>query len=332
MRKLKILIGFISLFGVLIISVILSLYFGSREVTLSEVLNVVLGIDRESFVSLVILARIPRTVFGLIAGGALGVSGCIMQSVTKNPIADPSVLGVNTGASLAVVIGIYFFNITTAKSYIWFALAGAFVTIVFVYFVASIGESGATPLKLVLSGAAFSTAFSSLISTIILSDQNAMNIYRFWQVGSIGAANEENIKLLMPFFALGTIVALVLSHYLNILALGDEMATSLGVNVTLVRITACIAGVVLCGATTALAGPISFVGLMVPHLLRGVFGSDHRFLMPLSAIAGGELLLISDIIGRVTGRPGETEVGIITAILGAPVFIYVIRKSKVRSL
>ena len=242
MRKLKILIGFISLFGVLIISVILSLYFGSREVTLSEVLNVVLGIDRESFVSLVILARIPRTVFGLIAGGALGVSGCIMQSVTKNPIADPSVLGVNTGASLAVVIGIYFFNITTAKSYIWFALAGAFVTIVFVYFVASIGESGATPLKLVLSGAAFSTAFSSLISTIILSDQNAMNIYRFWQVGSIGAANEENIKLLMPFFALGTIVALVLSHYLNILALGDEMATSLGVNVTLVRITACKIG------------------------------------------------------------------------------------------
>lgn len=322
-----------ALLGLLGAALLLSVALGSRSIPFGEVIGALLGRDSESLVSKVVHARIPRTVFGLIAGGALGVSGAVMQSITRNPIADPSILGVNTGAALAVVIGLVYLNITTAAQYIWLSLLGAGLTTAMVYGIASLGRSGLTPIKLALSGATVSTAFGSLISTIVLPDAQAMNSYRFWQVGSIGAATDwSHLTLLLPFFAVGLVMALLLAPYMNMVALGDEMATSLGVNVPLIRLLSCISGVILCGATTALAGPIGFVGLMVPHLLRAFIGSDMRVLIPLSVVAGGALLLLSDVLGRVIGRPGEMEVGIITAMIGAPVFIYIIRKVKVRSL
>lgn len=330
--KTKIIFSLFFLFITLVIAVFLSLYLGSRPVTLAEVLDALTGKNTDAFVTKAIRTRIPRTVFGLAAGGALGVSGAIMQSTTRNPIADPSILGVNTGAALFVVIGLVFFNISTAREYIWLALLGAALTTAFVYGVASLGSSGVTPMKLALAGATVSTAFGSLISTIVLPDVHAMNSYRFWQVGSIGAATWDTISLLLPFFLVGIALAFIMAPFLNVVALGDEMATTLGVNVGLIRLLSCIAGIILCGATTALAGPIGFVGLMVPHLLRALIGGDMRILMPLSILAGGDLLVISDVIGRIIGRPGETEVGIVTAFIGAPVFIYVIRKAKVRSL
>lgn len=322
-----------ALLGLLGAALLLSVALGSRSIPFGEVIGALLGRDSESLVSKVVHARIPRTVFGLIAGGALGVSGAVMQSITRNPIADPSILGVNTGAALAVVAGLVYLNITTAAQYIWLSLLGAGLTTAMVYGIASLGRSGLTPIKLALSGATVSTAFGSLISTIVLPDAQAMNSYRFWQVGSIGAATDwSHLTLLLPFFAVGLVMALLLAPYMNMVALGDEMATSLGVNVPLIRLLSCISGVILCGATTALAGPIGFVGLMVPHLLRAFIGSDMRVLIPLSVVAGGALLLFSDVLGRVIGRPGEMEVGIITAMIGAPVFIYIIRKVKVRSL
>lgn len=322
-----------ALLGLLGAALLLSVALGSRSIPFGEVIGALLGRDSESLVSKVVHARIPRTVFGLIAGGALGVSGAVMQSITRNPIADPSILGVNTGAALAVVVGLVYLNITTAAQYIWLSLLGAGLTTAMVYGIASLGRSGLTPIKLALSGATVSTAFGSLISTIVLPDAQAMNSYRFWQVGSIGAATDwSHLTLLLPFFAVGLVMALLLAPYMNMVALGDEMATSLGVNVPLIRLLSCISGVILCGATTALAGPIGFVGLMVPHLLRAFIGSDMRVLIPLSVVAGGALLLFSDVLGRVIGRPGEMEVGIITAMIGAPVFIYIIRKVKVRSL
>lgn len=322
-----------ALLGLLGAALLFSVALGSRSIPFGEVIGALLGRDSESLVSKVVHARIPRTVFGLIAGGALGVSGAVMQSITRNPIADPSILGVNTGAALAVVVGLVYLNITTAAQYIWLSLLGAGLTTAMVYGIASLGRSGLTPIKLALSGATVSTAFGSLISTIVLPDAQAMNSYRFWQVGSIGAATDwSHLTLLLPFFAVGLVMALLLAPYMNMVALGDEMATSLGVNVPLIRLLSCISGVILCGATTALAGPIGFVGLMVPHLLRAFIGSDMRALIPLSVVAGGALLLLSDVPGRVIGRPGEMEVGIITAMIGAPVFIYIIRKVKVRSL
>lgn len=316
----------------LLIIAIFSISFGAKQIAFSKVIDVILGKDVDSLEATIIQQRIPRTVFGILAGGALGISGALMQSITRNPIADPSILGVNTGASLFVVAGIAFLNITAAYQYIWLAIIGAGLTAFFVYAVASIGKDGATPLKLALSGAAVSIVLGSLVSTIMLPDNRVLQAFRFWQVGSIGSATWDNISLISPFLIIGFIISMFISGYLNNLALGDEAATALGTNVVITRSVGALASVLLCGATTALAGPIGFVGLIIPHLVRIIYGSEMGKILPLSFLGSGILLLLSDVIGRIIGSPGETEVGIITAVFGAPVFIFAIRKGRVKSL
>jgi len=311
---------------------IFSISLGAKSIAFTKVIDVLLGNDPDSLDAAIILQRIPRTVFGILAGGALGISGALMQSITRNPIADPSILGVNTGASLFVVAGIAFFNITVAYQYIWLAIIGAGVTAVFVYSVASMGKDGATPLKLALSGSAVSIVLGSLVSTIMLPNNRVMEAFRFWQVGSIGSATWENIMLISPFLIVGFIISMFISGYLNNLALGDEAATALGTNVVMTRTIGALSSVLLCGATTALAGPIGFVGLIIPHIIRLIFGSEMSKMLPLSFLGSAILMLVSDIIGRVISLPGETEVGIVTAVLGAPVFILAIRKGRVKSL
>ncbi|WP_099469694.1 FecCD family ABC transporter permease [Konateibacter massiliensis] len=316
----------------LVLCGILSLAFGSRNIPFHEVMAVLGGTAEEAFTVSVVQARIPRTVFGMVAGGALGVSGALMQSITRNPIADPSILGVNTGASLFVVCGIAFFHINLPQQYIWLALVGGSLAAIFVYGIASMGSGGPTPIKLALAGAATSMALSSLVSTVMLPKTSVMDEFRFWQVGSIGGTGWGDISIMAPYLIVGFILAVCLIPSLNCLALGDEMAAGLGINTKLVRGLGALAGVVLCGATTALAGPIGFVGLMVPHLIRFIFGPDLKYIIPLSAIGGACLLTVSDVIGRVIGSPGELEVGIVTAFLGAPFFIFIARKAKVKFL
>ena len=314
------------------IMAIFSISLGAKSIAFSKVVDVLLGNDPDSLEATIILQRIPRTVFGILAGGALGMSGALMQSITRNPIADPSILGVNTGASLFVVAGIAFLNITVAYQYIWLAIIGAGVTAVFVYGVASMGKDGATPLKLALSDSAVSIVLGSLVSTIMLPNNRVMEAFRFWQVGSIGSATWENIMLISPFLIAGFLISMFISGYLNNLALGDEAATALGTNVVMTRTIGALSSVLLCGATTALAGPIGFVGLIIPHIIRLIFGSEMSKMLPLSFLGSAILMLISDIIGRIISLPGETEVGIVTAVLGAPVFILAIREGKVKSL
>lgn len=316
----------------LLLSVLASLALGSRNVGLKEVLEALLHPGGTSFDSLVVHERIPRTVFSIIAGASLGVSGALMQAITRNPIADPSILGVNTGASLFVVSGIAFFHINSANQYIWFALAGAAVTAVFVYRIGSMGSGGATPIKLALAGAATSAALSSLVSAVILPRTEVMNAFRFWQVGSVSGATWEGILSVSPFLVVGLVIGILLASALNALALGDDVATGLGVNTGLIRIAGALAGVLLCGATTALAGPIGFVGLMIPHTMRLICGPNMRYTVPMSAIGGAILLTVSDIIGRLIGYPGELEAGIITAFFGAPILILIAMRVKVRSL
>ncbi len=318
--------------ALLSIMAVFSISLGAKNIAFSKVVDVLLGNDPDSLEAAIILQRIPRTVFGILAGGALGISGALMQSITRNPIADPSILGVNTGASLFVVAGIAFFNITVAYQYIWLGITGAGVTAVFVYSVASMGKDGATPLKLALSGSAVSIVLGSLVSTIMLPNNRVMEAFRFWQVGSIGSATWENIMLISPFLIVGFIISMFISGYLNNLALGDEAATALGTNVVMTRTIGALASVLLCGATTALAGPIGFVGLIIPHIIRLIFGSEMSKMLPLSFLGSAILMLISDVIGRIISLPGETEVGIVTAVLGAPVFILAIRKGRVKSL
>lgn len=255
-----------------------------------------------------------------------------MQSVTRNPIADPSILGVNTGASLFVVCGIAFLNISTADQYIWLALAGAALTAVFVFGIGSMGRGGATPIKLVLAGAATSAALSSLVTAIMIPRSYVMDQFRFWQVGSVGAATWSGIGTFIPFLIVGIVIGFVAAPALNALALGDEVATGLGVRTGTLRFIAALAGVLLCGATTALAGPIGFIGLLSTHVIRLILGPDLRFVIPMSAIAGAIILTISDVGGRLVASPGELEVGVVTAFIGAPILIILAIKSKVRSL
>lgn len=314
------------------VCVLASLALGSRPVRFHELIDGLFYHDVDSYGANVVRKRISRTVFSLCCGGALGVSGALMQSVTRNPIADPSILGVNTGASLFVVCGIAFLNISSANQYIWLALAGAAITAVFVYGIGSMGRGGATPIKLVLAGAATSAALASLVSAIMIPRSYVMDQFRFWQVGSVGSATWDAIATFAPFLIVGILGAFLTAPALNALALGDDAATGLGVRTGTLRQIAALAGVLLCGATTALAGPIGFVGLLATHVMRLLLGPDLRYVIPMSAISGAIILTISDVCGRLIGSPGELEVGVVTAFLGAPILILLAMRAKVRSL
>lgn len=322
----------IILFFLLVISIIASILFGSRSIAWSTILEGLFQSEVNDHESSVVSQRVVRTIFSFMCGAALGVSGSLMQAVTRNPIADPSILGVNTGASLFVVSGIAFFNISSASEYVWIAILGAILTAIFVFTIGSLGGSGATPLKLVLAGAATSAILSSLVTAIMIPRQNVMDQFRFWQVGSVGAGTWDSIQLLLPFLIVGLVIAFISAPALNAMALGDEVATGLGVKTARIRLTSSFAGVLLCGAATAFAGPIGFVGLLATHLIRLVIGPDFRFVIPFSALSGGIILTISDVVGRVIARPGEVEVGILTAFIGAPILIYITMKAKMRSL
>lgn len=310
----------------------LSIAFGSRQISvdlLVDALRSARSAD-SSLEARIIYERIVRTIFSMLSGAALGVSGALMQAVTRNPIADPSILGVNTGASLFVVIGITFFGLSSANQYIVFALLGAGLTAILVYSISSIGSGGATPIKLALAGTAVSAALTSLVTAVILPRGQVMDAFRFWQIGSVGAASWDSIMLAAPMIVIGLIIAIATAPSLNALALGDDVATGLGVKTGLLRIVSAFAGVLLCGAITAIAGPIGFIGLMAPHIMRLLLGPDQRILMPMSAVAGAVILTAADVAGRLIARPGEIEVGILTAFVGAPILVIVAMKSKMK--
>lgn len=332
MKYSKIIILLVCSMFILLMCILASLAFGARYVKFFEVIDILIHSKKMTLNEIVVHERIPRTVFGIISGAALGVSGAIMQAITRNPIADPSILGVNTGASLFVVSGIAFFHIGSLSEYIWLALIGAAVTFLFVYGVGSLGYGGATPIKLALAGAATSAALSSVVSAVILPRTAVMNAFRFWQVGSISGATWEGIYTVLPFLVIGFLVSLLISPALNALALGDEIAKGLGVRIGTIRLIGALAGVLLCGATTALAGPIGFVGLMIPHTMRLICGTNLRLIIPMSAMGGAILLTISDVLGRLIGSPSELESGIVTAFLGAPILIIIAMRAKVRTL
>lgn len=309
----------------------LSVAVGTRSVGWNDVVAA-LGGASGTIDQAAVAVRIPRTLLAGAAGAALGLAGAIMQGVTRNPLADPGILGVNLGASLAVVVGVAWFGITSSQAFIWVAILGAGVTAVFVYTIGSLGRGGATPLKLALAGVATSIAFASLVVAIILPRADIAGGIQSWRIGGVGGATFGAIGEVTPFLVGGVLLALLSARRLNSLALGDEMATGLGERVALARATAALSAILLCGATTAVCGPIGFVGLVVPHLCRLLVGVDHRWLLPFSALAGACLLLAADVMGRIIARPNELEVGVVTAFIGAPFFIWIVRRQRVREL
>lgn len=308
-----------------------SMTTGSRDVSWEDIIAGMSG-SLDNVSQGAVQTRLPRTVLAILVGAALGLSGAVMQGVTRNPLADPGILGVNMGASLAIVASIAWVGISTASGYIWTAIAGAAVTAVFVYIIGSLGRGGATPLKLALAGAATSAALASFITAISLPRADISATLRSWQIGGVGGANFDTIAMVLPFLVVGMLLSLLSGRALNSLALGDDLAAGLGERVALARGVAALGAVILAGAATALAGPIGFMGLVVPHFFRLLLGVDYRWLLPFSAMGGATLLLVADIGGRVVARPIEIDVGIITALIGAPVFIAIVRRQQVREL
>lgn len=311
--------------AVLVLVCVLSLWIGARHLDPAIVLDALTRFDPADGDHAVVVSRLPRTVTGLLVGAALGLAGAAMQGVARNPLADPGILGVNAGAALAVVGAIYFFGINTLAGYIWFALLGAGIAAVVVYAIASLGREGATPVKLALAGAALTAGLGSILSGLLVSNAETLDTFRFWQVGSVSGRGWDVIGPVLPFLVVGVVMTLSTGRVLNGLSLGDDIARGLGQRVGLTRALTALGVVILCGAATAVAGPIAFVGLVIPHLARIIVGPDYRWILPLSAVLAAILLIAADVVGRVLLPPGEVPAGVMTAIIGAPVFIWLIR-------
>jgi iron complex transport system permease protein len=312
---------------------LLSIAYGSKSIPLGRVIDSFTHYDRKVNDHLIIhTLRMPRTAVGLMAGACLGLAGAMMQGLTRNPLADPGILGVDAGASLFVVFGIAVFHVGDLRGYVWFAFAGAFVASVIVYVLGSAGRTGATPVKIALAGAALSALLRSFTSAVLVLDASTLDQFRFWEVGSIAGRTTDVAWQVAPFALVAIVVSLATARTLNTLALGDDTARSLGARLGWSRALCAVAIVLTAGTATAVAGPIAFVGLTIPHVVRKFTGPDHRWLLPYCMLLGPILLLGSDIIGRLVDRPAEIQAGIVTAIVGAPFFIYLVRRTRLAQL
>ncbi|MEU0370280.1 iron chelate uptake ABC transporter family permease subunit [Streptomyces sp. NPDC006283] len=321
-------LGLLVTLGALALVSLISVWVGTRGIPFAATWDLLWQSDGSEASVIVHDYRIPRTLLGLLVGVALGLSGALMQALTRNPLADPGLLGVNLGASSGVVVAIAFLGVAAPLGYVWFALAGAAAASVGVYLLGSSGRKLATPDRLVVAGAAVTAVLYAFNWGVLLFDPEAFDQFRFWTVGSLAGRYYDIVLLVLPFVAFGLIVAFLLAPSLNALAMGDQMGRALGVNVGRTRVLAAVAVMLLCGAATAAVGPISFVGLAVPHIARFVAGADQRWVFAYSMLLAPVLLIGSDVLGRVLGAPGEVQVGIVTAFIGAPLFLALCRRRK----
>lgn len=324
--------GTVILCGALVLAVLLSLTIGANPLSPTALIDALSGRGTPETNFVLFELRIPRTAVGLVAGAALGVAGALVQAFTRNPLADPGILGVNAGAAVAVAIGVAFLGLRDASEFIWLAFLGAFVVTVAVYLVGSAGRGAADPLRLTLAGVALGAVLSGITTGLTLSDPEAFDAMRSWNAGSLLAGGLDDLVAVLPFVFVGLLIALALAAGLNAVALGDDVARAQGANVIGIRIGVIVAVTALAGAATAIAGPISFVGLMVPHVIRWTFGLDQRLIIALSAVLAPVVVLLSDVLGRVIIAPAEVPVGIVTALVGAPVLIALARRTKARAL
>ncbi len=332
-RRATLFLGLFGCIALLVLMTLLSIAVGSKQIPLSTVFDALRHYNDTDTDHVIIRSlRVPRTVIGLLVGAALGLSGALMQGVTRNPLADPGILGVNAGAALFVVAGIYWFGLSTLTSYVWLAFVGAAVASVAVYVLGTLGREGATPVKLALAGAAMTAMLGSLTTALLIGDVDTFDQFRFWAVGSLSGRGSDIATQVAPFILIGIGLSMVSGRVLNALSLGDDVAKSLGQRIGLARLFVAVVVVLLCGAATAAAGPIAFVGLTIPHVARLVTGPDYRWILPYSMVLAPILLLGSDVLGRVVAQPGELQVGIVTAVIGAPFFIALVRRRKLADL
>ena len=309
----------------LAVACLLSLLIGARTVSVGTVVEALTSYDGSLADHAVVHSRLLRTLAGIAVGAALAVAGAAMQGMTRNPLADPGILGINAGATTAVVMGVYLVDASAVAALMGLALLGAALGTVAVYAVASLGREGATPVKLALAGAALTAGLGSVVNALVMVDDSSLDRLRVGQVGTLGARSLRDITGVGTMMVVGAIVILLATGVLNALALGDDAAVGLGVKVGRARMVLGVAVILLCGAAVALAGPIGFLGLVVPHAARLLVGGDYRRIVPLCLLGGPVLLLLADTVGRVIAPPAEVQVGVMTALVGVPVFIILIR-------
>jgi len=313
----------------LVLVAVASIAIGAKALSVGEVWHGLFE-DSGTYADVVVADRVSRTVLGLLVGAALGLAGAVLQALTRNPLADPGLLGINAGASAAVVTAISFLGVTSLSGYVWFAFLGAAAVGAMVWFLG--GSRGATPVRLALAGTAISAALYGYLQAVMILDDAALNRMRFWTVGSLSSATDSTIAQVLPFLLAGSVLALALARPLNAVAMGDDTAKALGANLNRTRALSMLAATVLSGAATAACGPIVFVGLMIPHVVRSFTGPDLRWILPYATILSPVLLLGSDILGRIIARPAEVQVGIVTALIGGPVFIFLVRRRRLAQL
>lgn len=325
----------VGLFGaaaVLALTCVLSLAIGTESVGLSTVWHAIVDYTDTGNQWIVHELRIPRTLLGVVVGIALGLSGALIQGVTRNPLADAQILGINSGAGLFVVAAIAFLGLRSVWSYVWFAFVGAFVAMALVYLIGMTGRAVATPVRMLLAGVAAGAVMEGLSYGIRLRNPRAFDSMRYWDAGALDGHALSVVAAVAPFVVLGAAMCLYVSRGLNAVALGDELAVAMGGNVVRTRVVGLLAVTLLAGAATAGAGPIGFVGLMVPHAVRWFTGPDWRWICAYSVFLAPALLLTADVVGRVVVKPGELPAGIVTAFVGAPVLIWLVRRRDAAAL
>ncbi|GAB2552106.1 iron chelate uptake ABC transporter family permease subunit [Leucobacter ruminantium] len=311
---------------------VLSITYGANPLPITEVWRTVFTPDGTEASSIVWTLRVPRTLVGIVAGAAFGVAGALIQAITRNPLADPGILGVNAGAGFAITVGVGVFGVTGIAGYVWFSFIGAVSATVLVYLIGAGGRGAVSPVTLVLAGIALAAVLTAFSTFLQLIDEETFRSFRNWSLGSLARVPVSDTLTVLPLTVMGLLLALIISGSLNAVALGDDQAASLGANVKRTRTIGLIAVTLLAGGANALTGGIAFVGLAVPHLVRWLTGPDQRWIIAYTVIASPVLVLGADVLGRVIARPGEIEAGVMTAVIGAPVLITLVRRRKASGL
>ncbi|MCM3718604.1 FecCD family ABC transporter permease [Fictibacillus phosphorivorans] len=322
LRTAALILGVIFSLVVMVMSVVL----GYTDTSLSMAIEAYTAFDGSNEHLIIQLSRVPRALVGMAVGISLGIAGVLMQALTRNPIASPDIFGVNAGAGFFIVFGVTFLGITSIQQFMWIGFLGAAVASGLAYALGSAGRGGLTPVKLTLAGAVIAALFASLTQGMLVTNEKALDEVLFWLAGSVEGRKLSMLAAVMPALLIAWVISILLSRQLNAFALGEDVAVSLGQKTVIFKFAAALMVILLAGGSVAIAGPISFIGIVVPHFARYLVGSDHRWIVPFSALTGGIMLVLADIGARYIIMPEEAPVGVVTALLGTPFFIYIVRK------
>ncbi|KML45296.1 FecCD family ABC transporter permease [Cytobacillus firmus] len=318
--------GLIAAALLLLVLMSFSIVYGYTDTTWKMAIDAFTNFDGTNEHIIIQSVRLPRALIAAAVGASLAIAGVLLQSLTKNPLAAPEIFGINAGAGFAVVITVTLFSISNLQVFTWVSFLGAAVSFIFVYIIGSIGREGLTPMKLTLAGAAMSAMFASMTQGFLVINETALEQVLFWLAGSVSGRKLETLAAVFPYLLAGWIFSLIIAGKLNVLSMGEDVAKGLGLKTGLLKLGAGIVIVLLSGGAVAVAGPIGFLGIVIPHLTRAVVGIDHRWVIPYAGLLGGMLLLISDIASRYIIMPQEVPVGVMTAVIGTPFFVYIARR------